>query len=46
MREISLSDNEIKNTVYDTSGSYSSQMKRSYESGLIKLRESWINSKS
>ena len=47
MREISLSDNEIKNiTVYDTSGSYSDpKIKHDYESGLIKLRESWINNR-
>ena len=47
MKEISLSDNEIKNiTVYDTSGSYSDpKIKHDYESGLIKLRESWINNR-
>ena len=36
MREISLSDNEIKNiVVYDTSGSYSDpNINHDYESGL------------
>ena len=44
MREISLSDNEIKKlTVYDTSGCYSDpNIHNNYQSGLNKLREEWI----
>ena len=48
MREISLSDNEIKNiVVYDTSGSYSDpNINHDYESGLQKLRQEWINTRT
>ncbi len=44
MREISLSDNDIKKlVVYDTSGSFSDpNVKHDYKSGLNKLREEWI----
>ncbi len=45
MREISLSDNEIKSlVVYDTSGSYSDpNIKHSYETGLNQVRHSWVS---
>ena len=48
MREISLSDNEIKNiVVYDTSGSYSDpNINHDYESGLQKLRQEWIKTRT
>ena len=48
MREISLSDNEIKNiVVYDTSGSYSDpNINHDYESGLQKLRQEWIKTRA
>ena len=48
MREISLSDNEIKNiVVYDTSGSYSDpNINHDYESGLKKLRQEWIKTRT
>ena len=41
MREISLSDNDIKKlTVYDTSGCYTDpDINHDYESGLNKLRK-------
>ena len=44
MREISLSDNDIKKlTVYDTSGCYTDpDINHDYESGLNKLRKDWI----
>ena len=47
MREISLSDNEIKSlVVYDTSGSYSDpNIKHSYETGLNQIRHSWISNR-
>ena len=48
MREISLSDNEIKSlVVYDTSGSYSDpNIKHSYETGLNQLRRSWVSNRN
>ena len=48
MREISLSDNEIKSlVVYDTSGSYSDpNIKHSYETGLNQLRHSWVSKRN
>ena len=47
MREISLSDNEIKSlVVYDTSGSYSDpNIKHSYETGLNQIRHSWVSNR-
>ena len=48
MREISLSDNDIKKlTVYDTSGCYTDpDINHDYESGLNKLRKEWINNRT
>ena len=47
MREISLSDNEIKSlVVYDTSGSYSDpNIKHNYETGLNQVRHSWVSNR-
>ena len=48
MREISLSDNDIKKLiVYDTSGGYSDpDIKNDYKSGLNKLRQEWISKRN